>query len=165
LAKELYPGGFDPTPTHFFIKLLADKNLLIRNYSQNIDGLEYIAGLSTNLLVQAHGGFQTAHCISCNKEYPESEVKKAVFSDQIPTCSCNGMIKPDIVFFGESLPQRYHELSLIDFEQCDCLIVMGTSLKVQPFASLIDRVPNSCVRLLINNEAVGEKKKCVGGLG
>ena len=63
-----------------------------------------------------------------------------IFSDVIPTCSeCNSLVKPDIVFFGESLPDRFHDLAQRDFGRCDLLIVMGTSLTVQPFASLIDR--------------------------
>jgi len=60
-----------------------------------------------------------------------------------------------LYFFGEGLPRRFHELCQTDFEKCDLLIVMGTSLKVQPFASLVDMVPDNCVRLLLNNEAVG----------
>lgn len=68
---------------------------------------------------------------------------------------CQGLVKPDIVFFGEGLPKRFHELIKTDFPQADLLIVMGTSLQVQPFASLIDNVPRSCVRLLVNREPAG----------
>ncbi len=61
--------------------------------------------------------------------------------DEIPTCTtCQSPVKPDIVFFGENLPDRYWKLSKEDFQKCDCLIVMGTSLQVQPFASLIHRL-------------------------
>jgi len=155
LAKELYPGEFDPTPTHFFLKLLENKGLLKRNFTQNIDGLEFIAGLSEEKVVQAHGGFQKAHCIKCKKAYEEKWVKDILFKDEIPMCTCGGLVKPDIVFFGEGLPARFHQLSSTDFGKCDCLIVMGTSLKVQPFASLIDLVPENCIRVLLNNELAG----------
>lgn len=67
-----------------------------------------------------------------------------------------GLVKPDIVFFGESLPQRFFERAAADFPVCDLLIVMGTSLVVQPFASLIDEVGDGVPRLLINREKVGE---------
>ncbi len=74
----------------------------------------------------------------------------------IPTCSdCNGLVKPDIVFFGEQLPDRFSECAARDFRQCDLLIVMGTSLTVQPFASLVDRVRDDCPRLLINLTKAG----------
>ncbi|ELR17703.1 NADdependent deacetylase sirtuin 2, putative [Acanthamoeba castellanii str. Neff] len=80
-----------------------------------------------------------------------------VFSDQIPKCrSCQGLVKPDIVFFGESLPARFFGCVAVDFQECDLLIVMGTSLQVQPFAALVQKVPQSCPRLLINRESVGE---------
>lgn len=157
LAKELYPGGFRPTPAHFFMTLLEEKKVLRRCFTQNIDGLEYLAGLAPERVVQAHGGFQEAHCIDCKKAFPPSFVKETVFRDEVPYCSsCGGLVKPDIVFFGEGLPQRFHTLAATDFKACDLLIVMGTSLAVQPFASLIDQVPKSCPRLLINLQKAGE---------
>lgn len=62
-----------------------------------------------------------------------------IFTDQIPICTvCPGVVKPDIVFFGESLPERFQRCLQEDFQQCDMLIIMGSSLEVQPFASLID---------------------------
>ena len=69
-----------------------------------------------------------------------------------------GLVKPDIVFFGEQLPTRFHKLLEEDFHKCDLLIVMGTSLKVRPFCSLIDYVPKNIPRLLINREEVGVKE-------
>ena len=73
-------------------------------------------------------------------------------TDQVPTCdSCTGdnVIKPDIVFFGEDLPRRFKELAEVDFEDCDLLVVMGTSLKVQPFAGLAEKVKQTTPRLLV----------------
>uniref|UniRef100_A0A6A7FRQ6 NAD-dependent protein deacetylase Sirt2-like isoform X1 n=2 Tax=Hirondellea gigas TaxID=1518452 RepID=A0A6A7FRQ6_9CRUS len=157
LAKELYPGSFDPTPCHYFIKLLENKGLLLRHFTQNIDTLEYVAGISEDKLVEAHGSFRTAHCIQCRKLYHQNWVKDQLFSDHIPSCTeCAGVVKPDIVFFGEGLPDKFFQRLSSDFPSCDLLIIMGTSLTVQPFASLIDNVPASCPRLLINREAVGE---------
>lgn len=157
LAKELYPGNFVPTYCHYFIRLLHEKGILLRNYTQNIDTLERIAKIPPEQLVEAHGTFGTAHCITCKYEYDSDFVKDAVFKDTIPRCtSCNGLVKPDIVFFGEGLPERFHDLLQEDFPLCDLLIVIGTSLKVQPFASLVRRVFPTVPRLLINMEAVGE---------
>lgn len=156
LAKELYPGSFDPTPCHWFIRLLHDKGLLLRHYTQNVDTLEHVAGLPVEKLIEAHGTFRTAHCMACRKEYSQQWMKDEVFKDNIPTClDCSGVVKPDIVFFRESLPTRFFKLTQSDFPKCDLLIIMGTSLTVQPFASLIDNVPSTCPRLLINREKAG----------
>jgi NAD-dependent deacetylase sirtuin 2 len=161
LAKELFPGEFRPTLAHSFVALLHSQGRLLRCYTQNIDGLELEAGLPAHILVQAHGGFQGAHCIECGRAVSPALVKEIIMADGIPYCSgpgnaCNGLVKPDIVFFGEQLPLRFHELVSADFPRCDLLVVMGTSLAVQPFASLVGRVPDSCPRLLINLERVGE---------
>ena len=61
--------------------------------------------------------------------------------EEIPRCdSCNNLTKPDIVFFGEQLPMRFFTAVQNDLPKCDLLIIMGTSLVVHPFASMIDRV-------------------------
>ncbi|XP_032521164.2 NAD-dependent protein deacetylase sirtuin-2-like [Danaus plexippus] len=156
LAKELFPGSFKPTISHYFIRLLHEKGLLLRHYTQNIDTLERGAGIPGEKLVEAHGTFYTSHCIECRKEYPLDFIKGIIFADQIPICTeCPGVVKPDIVFFGESLPERFQHCLQEDFQKCDMLIIMGSSLEVQPFASLIDMVPEWCPRLLINREKAG----------
>ncbi|KAJ2874724.1 NAD-dependent protein deacetylase sirtuin-2 [Coemansia aciculifera] len=161
LAKELYPGQYVPTQSHFFVKLLAQKGLLLRHYTQNIDCLERAAGIDPELIVEAHGSFHTAHCIGrkCRQEYSQAWVKEHIFRDATPRCdSCDSLVKPDITFFGEGLPSRFFELLSEDFAKCDLLIVMGTSLLVQPFASIIDQVGPHVPRLLINRMRVGESK-------
>lgn len=156
LAKELYPGNFRPTPCHYFVRLLHEKGLLLRHYTQNIDTLEHISGIPSEKLVEAHGTFHTNHCIGCRREYSMEWVKEQIFADNVPTCTkCNGIVKPDIVFFGEDLPQKFYVLPDKDFSECDLLIIMGTSLEVQPFASLVGRPNKQCVRLLMNRELVG----------
>ncbi|XP_063706952.1 NAD-dependent protein deacetylase Sirt2 [Culicoides brevitarsis] len=156
LAKELYPGTFKPTPTHYFIKLLHDKGFLVRHYTQNIDTLDRLVGLPEDKIVEAHGTFYTNHCLECQKEYSMEWVKTKIFDDQVPRClECDGVVKPDIVFFGENLPEKFHTLPDQDFKECQLLLVMGTSLTVQPFAGLVDYAPDDCVRLLINREKVG----------
>jgi len=117
--------------------------------------LERVAGVDGEMLVEAHGSFAEAHCIQCKKAEDIEEVKKAVFSDVIPKCKeCGGLVKPDIVFFGESLPSRFFGKVSEDFPKCDLLLVIGTSLQVQPFASLIGKVGPEVPRVLINREAV-----------
>ncbi|XP_028663560.2 NAD-dependent protein deacetylase sirtuin-2 isoform X7 [Erpetoichthys calabaricus] len=168
LARELYPGQFKPTICHYFIRLLKDKGLLKRCYTQNIDTLERVAGLSVEDLIEAHGTFYTSHCISasCRQQYQLPWMKEKIFSEEIPKCEkCNSLVKPDIVFFGESLPARFFSSVQSDFPACDLLIIMGTSLKVQPFASLISKVPSSTPRLLINKEKAGKSDPLMSMLG
>ncbi|KAB1273364.1 NAD-dependent protein deacetylase sirtuin-2 [Camelus dromedarius] len=160
LAKELYPGQFKPTICHYFIRLLKEKGLLLRCYTQNIDTLERVAGLEPEDLVEAHGTFYTSHCISpvCRQEYMLSWMKEKIFSEVTPKCEkCQSVVKPDIVFFGENLPARFFSCMQSDFLKVDLLIIMGTSLQVQPFASLIGKAPLSTPRLLINKEKTGQK--------
>lgn len=160
LAKELYPGNFKPTPCHYFVRLLHEKGLLLRHYTQNIDTLEHIAGIPNEKLVEAHGTFHTNHCVDCRHEYSMEWVKEQIFADNVPTCTkCNGIVKPDIVFFGEDLPRKFYVLPDKDFKECDLLIIMGTSLEVQPFASLVGRPNKQCVRFLINREPVGTSSR------
>nr|CDS30116.1 chromatin regulatory protein sir2 [Hymenolepis microstoma] len=155
VAKSLYHPNAKPTLAHYFIKLLNEKGLLLRDYTQNIDMLERISGIPEEKLIEAHGSYNTGRCLKCKKKYPFEYFKKSILEQKIPTCSkenCGEVIKPDIVFFGEDLPKRYHSGVLKDFKKCDLLIIMGTSLKVTPFNHIID-FPNSTVpRLLINRE-------------
>ena len=78
-------------------------------------------------------------------------MKSAILADEVPTCEAchSGLVKPSIVFFGEDLPRRFKDLLEPDFAKCDLLIVLGTSLKVQPFNGLIHRVGQTTPRLLV----------------
>jgi NAD+-dependent protein deacetylase sirtuin 2 len=89
-----------------------------------------------------------------------------ILSDVVPRCEdCNAVVKPDVVFFGEGLPKRFGRMAAKDFPRCDLLIILGTSLAVEPFASLVDRVPSKCPRLLINLEEVGNENSFWSFLG
>nr|XP_020662646.1 NAD-dependent protein deacetylase sirtuin-3, mitochondrial isoform X1 [Pogona vitticeps] len=155
LAKELYPGNYRPNYAHYFLRLLLDKGLLLRLYTQNIDGLERVAGIPPDKLVEAHGTFATATCTVCRRSYPGEDFRGDVLADKIPKCPiCTGIIKPDIVFFGEELPHRFF-LHVTDFPMADLLFIIGTSLEVEPFASLAGAVRSSIPRVLINRDLVG----------
>lgn len=111
---------------------------LLRNYTQNIDGLESVAGVSKEKLVQCHGSFDTATCLVCRKKSTLDEIREKIVQQTIPTCvDCqdpSAIIKPDIVFFGESLDDEFPRLIQADVERTDLLIVMGSSLKVRMYA-------------------------------
>ncbi|XP_053478867.1 NAD-dependent protein deacetylase sirtuin-3 [Ictalurus furcatus] len=155
LAKELYPGRHRPNYIHYFIRMLHQKGLLLRMYTQNIDGLEKMCGIPDDKLVEAHGSFATASCHLCYTPFPADEAKKAIMSDSVPTCTfCSATVKPNVVFFGEDLPEKYFQ-NETDFPKADLLIIMGTSLKIEPFASLVNTVKSRVLRLLLNRHAVG----------
>ncbi|XP_039077474.1 NAD-dependent protein deacetylase sirtuin-3, mitochondrial isoform X2 [Hyaena hyaena] len=155
LAKELHPRSYRPNVIHYFLRLLHDKGLLLRLYTQNIDGLERVAGIPASKLVEAHGSFASATCTVCRRPFPGEHIWAEVMVDRIPRCPvCTGIVKPDIVFFGETLPQRFL-LHVVDFPMADLLLILGTSLEVEPFASLSEAVRSSVPRLLINRDLVG----------
>ncbi|KAH8599258.1 DHS-like NAD/FAD-binding domain-containing protein [Bisporella sp. PMI_857] len=157
LAKELYPGKYFPTISHAFIALLHEKELLSMLFTQNIDCLDRKAGVPDEKIVEAHGSFATQRCIECKTEFPDDLMKKAVDTAEPPHCivpQCNGLVKPDIVFFGEGLPPDFFtKRDLI--AEADLLIVMGTSLAVAPFAHLPHLVQENVPRVLFNREQVG----------
>ena len=109
-------------------------------------------------IVEAHGSFATQRCIECRTPYPEQDMQECVKAMEVPRCkqnNCGGLVKPDIVFFGEQLPAKFFQERGTP-AQADLCFVMGTSLTVQPFASLPLFVDERVPRVLINLERVGE---------
>ncbi|KAF6804830.1 NAD-dependent protein deacetylase hst2-1 [Colletotrichum sojae] len=156
LAKELYPGKFHPTVSHAFIALLAKKGLLQMNFTQNIDCLERRAGVPDDKIIEAHGSFATQRCIECFEDFPGESMKEHVQAEIVPKCGeCGGLVKPDIVFFGEALPAAFRNNTHLP-AMADLIIVMGTSLSVYPFAGLAEASRSGVPRLLLNREKVGQ---------
>jgi NAD-dependent SIR2 family protein deacetylase len=159
-AKEIYPSNFKPSPSHMFIKLLENKDKLLRNYTQNIDTIESIAGIKK--VLNCHGSFASSSCILCHTKYPGDFIKKEIFEQKVPYCpAClkkrsddEGLIppviKPDIVFFGEDLPDEFDQSFIKDREELDLLIVMGSSLKVAPVSEIMNYLPANVPQILIN---------------
>ena len=151
IVFELYPKvkNAKPTTTHQFISKLNENRKLLKHYTQNVDGLDRLAGLPDDKLVEAHGHIKTGTCLYCKKQYEMSYIEKFIIKKEIPTCiKCNKVIKPDVVLFGESLPPKFKNSQ--DWKECDLLIIIGTSLAVQPFANLINNVNQNCPRVFIN---------------
>jgi NAD-dependent SIR2 family protein deacetylase len=144
-----------PTVTHLFLKMLEEKGVLLRCYTQNIDGLELAAGLPRERVVMAHGDMAKPRCVSCGETCTRADFEEQVRAGKVPFCQksgCGGPVRPDIVFFSEPtrIPHDYQR----DFDACDLLIIIGTSLNVNPFANLAARVPVMCPRMLINSDKV-----------
>jgi len=140
-----------PVISHHFIKMLADEGLLHLNFTQNIDGLDVEAGVDPKYMVEAHGNYRSAHCVKCEKEADIKEYLKHVDEQIIYKCECSGFVKPDIIFFGEAMPASFFQ-AIDEIDKADLVIVMGTSLKVLPFASLVTMVPNHVPIVYVNRE-------------
>ena len=123
--------------------------------------LERLAGVPNELLYEVHGTLRTASCASerCRRPTDGKSFFNGLKSGKRPKCGkCGGPQKPDIVFFGEKMPKRVQEqikLDMPDLRKCDLLLVLGTSLAVQPFASFIDSVPRSTPRVFVNMRREG----------
>jgi len=151
-----------PTLTHVFLAMLSDRGMLLRNYTQNIDGLELAAQVPERELVECHGHFRKAYCVRCHQEASDiDQVRYTMLSERrVAICEycdlkCN-YVKPALTFFGEDLPERFHDLVDDDMEEADLLLVLGTSLQVAPMSKIPHHV--DCRRVLLNRE-------CVGGIG
>ena len=107
---------------------------MVRLYTQNIDGLESVGGLSDDKIVCAHGSFGgSVKCSGCAQEAKMTldEYKEVILTNGSPRCDCSrkAPLKPDIVFFGENLPERFY-MHTEDILFSDYLLCMGTSLEV-----------------------------------
>ncbi|VDL35597.1 unnamed protein product [Hymenolepis diminuta] len=175
-AKDIFPGQFRPSLTHQFIRSLERKSKLLQNYTQNIDTLEQVAGISK--VCYCHGSFATASCMDCRRSFSGEDIRKAVMSQHIPYCPhCNpeiglkgisaksnihlpstGVVKPDIVFFKENLPSHFTDCIEMDRNETDLLLVIGTSLQVYPVASIPRYLPVNIPKVLINREPIDDLK-------
>ncbi len=123
----------EPTKTHSFLASLEEGGLLTSVITQNIDPLHNIAG--SKKIISLHGNYATAHCQNCGKFYEYEVIRKMIESTAIPTCDiCRGVVKPDIVFFGESVFGI--DEAIKDISESNMLLVLGSSLIVHPAASL-----------------------------
>lgn len=123
----------EPNIIHKYLKKLESNGKLKAIVTQNIDGLHQAAG-STNVL-EIHGSIYHNHCLKCGKSY---DAKYVFESEGIPKCSCGGTIKPDVVLYGEMLPEKALNKACLAISNANLLIVAGTSLTVEPAASMIN---------------------------
>lgn len=198
IAHMVLPPENVYSPLHSFIKMLQDKGKLLRNYTQNIDNLESYAGIKAEKLVQCHGSFATASCITCHWQLPGEKIFDHIRKLELPLCpycyqkrreyfpleledengsdneydnqirnnqtskssiagtvlKSYGVLKPDITFFGEALPSKFHKTIREDVLECDLLICIGTSLKVAPVSEIVNMIPAHVPQVLINKDPV-----------
>jgi len=155
---------YEPNITHKKLAYLEQEGKLKAVITQNIDGLHQKAG-SKNVL-ELHGSVLRNYCIKCNKFYGAEYVFN---SEGIPKCTCGGIIKPDVVLYGESLDEEVLEKSVYEIAKADLMIVGGTSLMVSPANGLIryfrggnlvlinkDRTPYDNLANLVINDSLGK---------
>ena len=151
-AKELV---FDlekikPSIVHRELARLEKMGIIKAVITQNIDMLHQRGG--TKKIIEVHGTAETSHCRACGKEYTYEQVVSHVKEGKVPMCSdCEGVIKPDITFYGESLPENAFKKALEESSKADLIIALGSTLMVQPAASFIDSTLNNGGKLIIVN--------------
>jgi NAD-dependent deacetylase len=123
--------GVRPNPGHYALVDMAQHIPDFTLITQNVDGLHRMAGSSR--VVELHGNLQRVKCASCGQQAEEWEDAQ----DEVPRCNvCGGLLRPDVVWFGESLPRAELEIAVEAARACHVFFSIGTSGIVQPAASL-----------------------------
>lgn len=195
LAADIIPDLKRYSPTHAFIRLLQNKGRLQTNYTQNIDNLEELAGITKDRLIQCHGSFATATCRKCKYKvkgtdiFPDIRAKRVSYCKRCihrikrqeslepkskkrkPTPSRSrtssddddeddnipqpGVMKPDITFFGEQLPDDFFtRFTDQDVNTVDLVLVIGTSLKVAPVSDMPNYLPHHVPHIFVSREPI-----------
>ena len=146
-------GKAEPNPAHYAIAELERLGKLDCVITQNIDNLHQKAGVSADKVFELHGNMQWVVCLGCGRRYAVDDIKPRLDAgEEIPDCeACRGMLKPDVVMFGEQLPADVlHEASRRAMG-ADLFIVIGSTLVVYPAAYLPGYAVQAGAKLVIIN--------------
>lgn len=121
-----------PNAAHKKLAALEAAGKLLGIVTQNVDGLHQAAG--SRAVFELHGSVHRNHCMQCGKQYDGAFVAQSV---GVPTCSCGGMVRPDVVLYEEGLDDTVVRGAIGVIQNADLLIVAGTSLAVYPAAGLL----------------------------
>jgi NAD-dependent deacetylase len=150
LAGQIYNAG--PNAAHSALAELENTRHKMTVVTQNIDGLHQKAG--SVRVVEIHGSLRTLSCTQCFKQVGSDPFLQSYIADgKIPQClSCNGILKPDVILFGEQLPQSAWLDAQSATRQCDLMLVAGSSLEVLPVAGLpMQALDRGAHLIVINN--------------
>ncbi len=128
----LYPNA-QPNNCHRALAKMEQEGRLSAVITQNIDGLHQKAG--SRAVIELHGNANKNHCMNCGRAFTMQDVLRR---SGVPTCSCGGVIKPDVVLYEEPLNERVLAGAVSQIDKADTLIIGGTSLAVYPAAGLLD---------------------------
>lgn len=135
LIKEIFfdfIGAANPNAAHYAIAKIEKHGYIKSVITQNIDNLHQEAG-STNVY-EYHGTTKYMVCLNCGRRFPSDEISLECLP---PKCSkCGGILKPDFVFFGETIPTEVNRKSFDEAKKCDVMLIVGTTGQVMP-ASMI----------------------------
>jgi len=155
MATEMYEPirKAQPNPAHLAISELEKLGKLDCVITQNIDGLHFKAGNSEEKVIQLHGTAIFVSCLSCKKRYDRDEIQERIkMGVKAPHCDdCGGFLKPATISFGQSMPERETQEAYHRSSTCDLFIVVGSSLVVQPAASMPLVAKRNGARLVIIN--------------
>ncbi|SDK01877.1 NAD-dependent deacetylase [Halovenus aranensis] len=136
MHEAVYGGNVTPNAAHDALAALETAGALDAVVTQNIDGLHEAAGSET--VVELHGNADRVVCESCGRRADAAPVRGRVADGETPPrCGeCDGLLKPDVVLFGESLPRASLQLARDHARKADVFLAAGSSLSVEPAASL-----------------------------
>lgn len=151
LAGQIFYA--EPNPAHVALAELEKAGRIQSIVTQNIDALHHKAG-SKNV-IEMHGTLRTLSCTQCFQQVEAKNYLEAfVVQGELPRCPvCNGLLKPDVILFGEQLPQRAWYDAQRESRQCDLMLVAGSSLEVLPVAGLPMQAIDRGSHLIILNNA------------
>ena len=160
--KMIYTDA-NPNAAHIKLAECEAMGKLKAVVTQNIDGLHQMAG--SKAVYELHGSVHRNTCIRCGKKYGLDDMLK--HAPSVPRCECGGVIKPDVVLYGEGLPEHTVVAAIEAIACADMLIVGGTSLAVYPAAGFIRYYNGSPDNLIVINKTVipGFKNQLNGSLG
>lgn len=147
LSKALLSKQIKPSLTHNFIAYLESNNKLELLITQNIDRLHTLAG--SKKVIECHGTYEKGQCLKCGKKYKIQDYIEDILNDKMPLCTCNGLIKPNVVFYGEHLPEEFYKLYM-EIPKGDLIMVLGSSLTTEPVASLARNIAKTGKSLIVN---------------
>ena len=142
-----------PNAAHKAIAELEGLGRLECVITQNIDSLHQKAGNDPRRVYELHGNIKWIRCLDCGNRSPLDEIlKENGASEEMPVCRrCGGLLKPDVIFFGEALPEETLQKATWHARRCDLLIVIGSSLVVYPAAYMPLYAKQSGAKLVIVN--------------
>lgn len=156
LWKIFREGGLideaPPNAAHYAIAELEKTGKLRSVITQNVDNLHQRAGSNPDKVYELHGNMQMIICLNCRSRYPISLIREENLESSAPVCrKCRGILKPDVIFFGEALPSDTLMKATRDAQECDLLIVVGSSLVVYPAAYMPLYAKQAGARIAIIN--------------
>jgi NAD-dependent deacetylase len=155
MATEMYQTiqPAQPNPAHLAIADLERLGKLDLVITQNIDGLHFKAGNSREKVIEIHGSTLSVTCQKCGKAYERDEIQRRLREGiKVPYCDdCQGPLKPSTISFGQAMPERETRQAFAHASASDLFMVIGSSLVVQPAASLPMVAKRNGARLVIIN--------------